>query len=123
VQPTNLEEMNRGLPLGAGEHQDCRRCSLSESCGPNASARWSAESVPEQSGSGIATRSESLENLERSGREVPEGHAPERDGERRGERAKRKRQRRRVRHGRMVMDCILDGLDLYLIFCFLWQNS
>lgn len=99
MQPTNLlEQRNRSLAPAAVEHRACPLSCRSETSGPSASVRWSVGRGPEQSASGIATRSESLGNPERRRREPPGGRAPERDDARRGERARRRRLRRKVRH-------------------------
>lgn len=101
MQPTDPEQRNRGLAPAVVEHRACPLSSQSETSGPSVSARWSAGRGLEQSGSGIATKSESLGNPEKRRREVRGGHAPERDDARREERARRRRLRRKVRDAHM----------------------
>lgn len=106
MQPTDLEQRNRGLALAVVEHRACPPSSPSETSGPSVSVKWSAGREPEQSGSGIATRSESLGNPEKRRREVHRGRAPERDDVRRGGRARRRRLKRRVSDAGMRSDLI-----------------
>lgn len=95
MQVTNLEQRNMVLAPAVVEHRACPLSFLSEISGLNGNAKWNAGSELEQSGSGIATRLESLENTEKRRREVLEGRDQERGDARRGERARR----RKVRHG------------------------
>lgn len=110
MQATDLEQRSPA----AVEHRACPLSSQSETSGRSVSVRWSAGRKLEQSGSGIATRSESLGNPARRRREVPGGHAPERDAGRRGERARRRRLTRRVRDKTVFT---LAKIDCWLILC------
>lgn len=95
--PTNPEQRTSGPAPAAAERQTCPLYSLNETSGPSASVKWSAGSGLGQSASGIATRSKSLGNMEKARRrEVPGGHALERDDARRGERVRRRRPTRKV---------------------------
>lgn len=99
---TDLEQKNRGLAPAVVEHQACPLSCQNETSGLSVSVRWSGARGPEQKGSGIVIRSESLGNLERRRRELPGGRAPEREDVRRGERARRRKPKRRVRHADFV---------------------
>lgn len=117
MQATDLEQRNRGLALAVVEHPACHLSSPSETSGLSVSVKWSVGRGPEQSGSGIVTRLESLGNLEKRRRVVLGGHALERDDVRRGERARKRRQKRRVRQAVVGLGCIYirSKIDLCLI--------
>lgn len=121
AQPTDLDQRNRDLVLAVAEHRACPLSCLNETSGLSVSVRWRGGRGPEQNGSGTATRSESLGNLERRRREVPEGHAPERDDVKRGERARRRKLKRRVRHadvGFVCLDQNPNGLLFNIVLVF-----